>query len=308
MRVVGREHQHFLFDRSRAPAATVRPGDTVVFETLDACCGEVRSVEQLLARRKTDRPSNPMAGPVFVEAAEPGRTLTVEILSVNLDRDGFQLVGPNRGVVNDEIPEWTCDVFRVEGNRVIFPSGIEAAADPVIGQFGNAPAGEPTNLPNPLGGNIDCPHVRVGAKLYLPIEVPGALFSLGDVHACQGDGEVVGAPEIGARVTVRLGLLPHQHSDWFMIEDATCWHSCCAADTEAEASRLAVWQNARFLARTHRIELKDALILLTLIGELSIPRRGKWGAHNPVVCSSIPKGLLEQALRACRAEGRLRQG
>ena len=61
---------------------------------------------------------------------------------------------------------------------------------------------------------MDVPAARVGARIYIPIETPGALFSLGDVHACQGDGEVVGAPEIASRVTVRFGVLPHRHSEW----------------------------------------------------------------------------------------------
>ncbi|MCC7519945.1 MAG: acetamidase/formamidase family protein [Verrucomicrobiae bacterium] len=297
---IGNQQQHFLFDRRLKPAATIRPGDAVTFVTQDACLGEVRSVEQFLQRRATDRPSNPMTGPVFVAGAKPGHTLVVEIQRIELDPDGFQLIGPNRALVRDEIPEWTCYAFRVEGERVIFPNGLEVPAAPVIGQFGNAPAGEPTNLPNPLGGNVDCPHVRVGAKLHIPIEVDGALFSLGDVHACQGDGEVVGAPEIGARVTVGFDLVPHRHADWFMIEDATHWRTCCAADTEEEASRLALWQNAHFVARTQRVALKDALVLLTLLGELSIARRGKWGAHNPVVCASFSKQRLTEAVRRYR--------
>jgi len=300
MIVVGKPHQHFLFDRQLPPVARVEPGDEVIFDTLDACCGEVRTVEQLMARRKTDRKSNPMNGPVFIEGAKPGGTLVVEILRIELDADGFQLIGPNRAIIQDEVPEWTCYVFRIEGRRVIFPNGMEVAADPVIGQFGNAPAGEPTNLPNPLGGNIDCPFVKTGAKLHLPIEVEGAIFSLGDLHACQGDGEVVGAPEIGGRVAVRFQVLPQRVAEWFMVEDAACWHALHSAETEAEAARQAVLQNARFISRTQRVEFKDALILLTLTGRLSLSRTQKWGTHGPVACSSFSKGELMQALRRYR--------
>jgi amidase len=296
VKIVPKECQHFLFDKQLAPVLTVAPGESVTFQTLDACCGEVRSVEQFLARRKTDRKSNPINGPVFIEGAKPGGTLVVEIVGVELDRDGFQLIGPNRGIVRDEVPEWTCYAFRVEGDRVTFPNGLVVHAMPVIGQFGNASAGEPTNLPGPLGGNMDCPFVRAGAKLFIPIAVPGALFSLGDVHACQGDGEVVGAPEIGARVTVRFDVREGRHSDWFMIEDAMHWYTCGTAQTEAEAARLATLENARFIQRTQGIEFKDALILLTLIGRLSLSRTQKWGAHNPVVCASFSKAELTRAM------------
>ena len=293
--LIDHRHQHFLLDARLAPVLTVKPGAEVTFQTLDACCGEVRSVEQFLARRKTDRPSNPMTGPVFVEGAEPGHTLVVEILNIQLDPDGFQLIGPQRAIIQDEIKDWTCYAFQVRGDRVIFPNGLEVPVDPVIGQFGNAPAGEPTSHPNPLGGNQDCPAVRTGVKLYLPVAVKGALFSLGDVHACQGDGEVVGAPEIGARVTVRIELLPHPHSPRYMIEDATHWHTCGTGETEAEAVKVAVFANAHFIEQRYGLAWKDALILLTLIGRLNVSRTAKWGTQGPVVCSSFSKELAEKA-------------
>lgn len=295
---IDRSHIHFLFDQSLPPVAAAKPGETLEFETLDACCGEVRAVEDLHARRKLGRPSNPMTGPVFIEGASPGGTLVVEILKVELDAEGFQLIGPRRGIIRDEVTDWTCYAFKVVGKQIRFPNGMRVPVDPVIGQFGNAPAAEPTTKPNPLGGNQDCPWVRVGSKLYIPIAVPGALFSLGDVHACQGDGEVVGAPEIGARVTVRFDVLPQRHAEWFMIEDDKHWHSCHAADTEAEAARQAVFQNATFIATTHNIPLKDALIFLTLQGKLSISRTAKWADHNPVVCSSFSKKRAAEAMRS----------
>lgn len=303
MTFVAKNPDKFFFDRRLEPVAKVQPGEPVVFETWDTCRGEVRSAEQFLAHRRAGSlPGSPLTGPVFVEGAAPGDTLVVDILKVELDADGFQLIGPDRAIIRDEVPDWTCHVFHAEGNRVRFPNGLEVAADPVIGTFGNAPAGDPTNFPNPLGGNLDVPAARTGARLYIPIAAPGALFSLGDVHACQGDGEVVGAPEIGAKVTVRFDVRGGRHSDWLMIEDAAHWHSPCSAETEAEAARRAVFQNARLIERAHAVAFKDALIYLTLAGALSISRTGKWvrGTLPPVVCSSFPKEGLRQALTAYR--------
>jgi amidase len=301
MKLIEKKYNHPLFDRDLPPVATVQPGAELVFETLDACCGEVRSVEQLIEfRKKPPRAGDPLTGPVYIQGAKPGHTLTVDILRIELDADGFQLIGPNRAIIRDEVPDWTCYAFRAENGRLIFPNGINVPASPLIGTFGNAPAGKPTSCPNPLGGDIDCPYVRVGARLYIPVEVEGALFSLGDIHACQGDGEIVGAPEIGGRVAVRLGLLPHRQAEGFMIEDAEDWHSCGTADNEGEAAKLAVFQNARFLCKKYAVELKDALILLTLIGRLTISRTAKWGSHNEVVCSSFSKNGVENALRAYR--------
>jgi amidase len=181
---------------------------------------------------------------------------------------------------------------------------MELPIDPVVGTFGNAPAGGPTNLANRLGGNYDVPAVKTGSKLYLPIEVRGALFSLGDVHARQGDGEVVGAPEIGARVTIRLSLLDGPHSESVMIEDAIHWHTPCPGETEAEAARLAVFRNADFISRLHNITLKDALILLTMVGRLSISRTGEWATHHQIVCSSFAKETVRQAVANYHGDNR----
>ena len=299
MNVIEKNCNHELFDRALPPVLTVQPGAEVIFETLDPCCGEVRSLEQLIEfRKKPPRLGDPLTGPVFIQGAMPGQTLTVDILRIDLDSDGFQLIGPNRAIIRDEVPDSTVYAFRAVDGRLLFPNGMDVPAEPMIGAFGTAPAGAPTSCPNLLGGNIDCPYVRMGARLHIPVEVEGALFSLGDIHGRQGDGEVVGAPEIGARVTVRLGLLPNQQAEGFMIEDAEEWHSCRTGENEGAAARQAVFQNARFLSRAYSAEFKDALILLTMIGRLTISRTAKWGPHSEVVCASFSKRLAQDAFRA----------
>ena len=298
MKTISSKHHHPRFDKSLPPVVTVVPGEEVVFETLDACYGEVRTLDQLMRyRQQPSRGGDPVTGPVYVDGARPGDTLVVEVRSIELVSPGFQLIGPDRGIIVDEVPDWTFYEVTADRDRIRLANGLEFVAQPVIGCFGNAPAGEPTNQAGPLGGNYDVPAVRAGCRLYIPIEVPGGLFSLGDVHARQGDGEIAGAPEIGARVTAQLDVRPGRHSEWFMIEDATSWHSAIAADTEAAAARLAVFQNARFIERNWGVAWKDALIILSIIGCLSICRSGKWGRHGPVVCSSFSKSELRDALR-----------
>jgi amidase len=296
MTIVDKTHLHFAFDRDVPPALTIEPPREVTFETLDACSGRVRTGDQFLHYRAEKRQSGPLTGPVSVAGAELGGTLVVDVLNIELDPSGFQLVGPNRAIVENEVTRWTCYEVRNDDGRILLPNGIELPADPIIGTFGNAPAGRPSQDASRVGGNQDVPAVKVGCRLYIPIEVPGALFSLGDVHARQGDGEVVGAPEIGARVTVRLSVLGHKHSDWLMIEDKTHWHTACSGKDEYQAARRAVFHNADFITKTHNLELKDALILLTMIGGISICRTGAWGGLRPVVCSSFSKELLSKAV------------
>ena len=297
MKTISSTHHHQHFDKSLPPVATVAPGADVAFETLDACYGEVHSVEDFEHyRRQPSRGGDPVTGPVYVEGARPGDTLVVQIRGIEVSSPGFQLIGPDRAIIRDEIRDWTLYEVAPFRNQIRLSNGLEFPAKPVIGCFGNAPAGTPTWKPNPLGGNCDVPAVRAGCALYLPIEVPGALFSLGDVHARQGDGEVVGAPEIGARVTAHFEIEDGRRSEWFMIEDSASWHSAIAAESEAEAARQAVFQNARFIERSFSVAFKDALIILTMIGRLSISLTGKWGDTLPVVCSSFSKQALRDAL------------
>jgi len=296
MNIIESSFHHFRFDRDTKPVLSVKPGEIVTFHTLDACCGQVRTAEQFLHWRASKRRSGPLTGPVFVDRAAPGDTLVVDILDVKLDATGFQLIGPHRAIIEDEIPQWTCYEVRVEGMWMALPNGVRLPVDPVIGTFGNAPASEPTSLASRTGGNYDVPVAKIGSKLYIPIEVNGAIFSLGDVHACQGDGEVVGAPEIGAEVTVRLNLLGHRHSQWCMIEDAIHWHTPCSGENEYQAARRSVFQNAEFISTAYNIKLKDAMILLTMAGKLAISRTGSWGDHKPVVCSSFPKDVISKAV------------
>jgi amidase len=293
---IGIEHTHLLFDRAIAPVLRVRPGDTVTFDTLDACWGEVRSTEQFLRYRETNPHggSNPLTGPVFVEGARPGGGLVVEILTIDLAPEGFQLIGPNRGVVRDEVTEWNLQVVHAEAGRLRLDSGLTLPIEPVIGELGNARAqGEPTNKPNPCGGNLDVPQIGVGATVFLPVEVPGAIFSLGDVHARQGDGELVGAPEIGATVTVRFDLLDRRRADLPLVQRDQSISLCASAPTEAEAIRKGTFEAARLLQREHGLSLNDALFFLTMTAQLRCSRTAKWGDHEPVVTVGFSPELLE---------------
>ena len=296
MKIIRRGRPHKQFDKDNKPVLRVAPGEEVLFETVDPLGGEVHNVDQWLVflAQREKKSGGTLTGPVFVEGARPGDTLLVDILDIECDQPGFQLLGPDRAIVTDEVDTWTFHEVRVENGRVLLPNGIDLPYEPMIGTFGNAPAGEPTTLANRLGGNCDVPEVRVGARLYIPVEVNGALFSLTDVHARQGDGEIAGAPEIPARVTVRFGLLGRKHADWFMVEDDKHWYAPFTGKDEMEATRRAVFHNAEFISRTYDMTLADALILLTMIGRISISRAsGEWGPHSiPVVTSSFPKELV----------------
>jgi acetamidase/formamidase len=198
------------------PALRVKPGDTVVMQTLDALGYDREGVQ------RGELP-NPQSGPIWVEGAEPGNALEVTIVRLTPSRErGWtrfplapNVVDPERAAVLPErdTAEWALDLDA--GNaRLINPPPILAdlvlPLDPMIGCFGVAPAsGEAisTSTPGPHGGNMDWRGFRPGATVWFPVSVPGALFCAGDGHARQGDGEISGTGiEVSMEMELRFDL------------------------------------------------------------------------------------------------------
>jgi len=183
------------------PVAWVKPGEAVEVETWDAYGGVV-SPERTFQQAVEDGAVgalNPVTGPIYVEGAEAGDTLVVEILGIELPEWGGSSIIPGFGALEGwlNLMEPKTKVSYIKEDKVVYEADhgttLEIPADPFIGTIGVSPAYEAiqTLAPGPHGGNMDCPDVKPGNKLYLPVSQPGALFGLGDVHAVQGDGEIM---------------------------------------------------------------------------------------------------------------------
>ncbi|MEF8850803.1 MAG: acetamidase/formamidase family protein [Haloarculaceae archaeon] len=191
------ENVHSAWDNSLDPALTVEPGSVVRFECRDAVDRQidVESTPEDVLDVSFD-PVHPLTGPVAVEGAEPGDVLEVELLDLQHKGWGYNLFMPGEmglGLLPEEFPDPGLYVWDLEGDVGHFVDGIEVPLDPFPGVAGVAPAadGEHDTLPpRSVGGNMDVKHLTAGSTLYLPVEVEGALFSTGDCHAAQGDGEV----------------------------------------------------------------------------------------------------------------------
>lgn len=201
---------------SLSPALRIADGDTVVSETLDAAGYDKNDVQQ--APR-----GNPMNGPIFVEGAEPGDSLKVEILGMVPTRDtGFtgsvlasNVVDPRdvRALPQSDKAIWRIDREALTARLSEPVAGLEAFVlplSPMIGCFGVAPSlGQAisTATSGEFGGNMDYRLLGPGTTIWFPVSAPGALFFLGDCHAVQGDGEIVGTGiETTFEVTVRLSV------------------------------------------------------------------------------------------------------
>jgi acetamidase/formamidase len=242
---VSSDQIHTYWSNALEPVLTVQPGETVVFETLEASYGHVaRNVRELSqpgldaalieiiaadAYPKREHPDrdpaitggHALTGPVAIEGAEPGDTLVVEIVDIAPAAWGYTSCSPDAarlGLLNDDLGDldrsvhWYFDLRN--GDYADFRPGIRIPFGPHPGVMGIAQA-EPGQLstipPRVNGGNMDIRHLQPGATLYLPVQAPGALFSTGDVHFAMGDGEVTGTGiEMNADVSLRFELLKGQ--------------------------------------------------------------------------------------------------
>jgi acetamidase/formamidase len=186
---------HFTWDVSNEPVLTIESGDTVVYRTRDVSDNQITpaSTADQIPTLDWER-VYPLAGPVRVEGAEPGDTLAVEILDLHTLGWGYSLIIPGLGLLPDDFPEPYLRFFDLSGGEYAFlREDVAIPIEPFLGTMGVCPAGasrQPVMPPGTFGGNMDTRQLVRDATLYLPVQVAGALFSCGDAHAAQGDGEV----------------------------------------------------------------------------------------------------------------------
>jgi len=205
------QHHHLRWDRAQPSVLTIGAGETVELDCLDASGGRIQrhSSAADIANLDPDR-ANPVTGPIYVDGAEPGDVLSVDILDFGLNDWGWTALIPGFGLLTEDFPEPYLCISTYTNAQVELAPGLTVPLRPFPGTIGVAPAsGEPLPLipPHAAGGNIDTRDLVAGARLLLPVQVPGALLSIGDTHAAQGDGEVCGtAVETALRVRVKIDV------------------------------------------------------------------------------------------------------
>ena len=191
------------------PAGYCKSGETVVFETRDCYDNTITSSERPLGDR--EGLSNPVTGALYVEGAEVGDILKVEIEDIKLRSWGVMRSSTTAGVFHEKYEKREAIIFQVKDNKIYFDDKLILDADPMIGVIGTAPIekeGIPTTTPGKHGGNMDCKKIVKGSTIYLPVNVKGGLLSMGDIHALMGDGEVfICGLEIAGEITVKVSVL-----------------------------------------------------------------------------------------------------
>jgi acetamidase/formamidase len=206
---------HYGWDNSFAPAVRIAPGESLEFEVVDASGGQLSPASTVDDVGRLDFARiNPVSGPVYIDGAEPGDILKVTVLSFAPSGWGWTANIPGFGLLAEEFNEPALHVWRYD-NRALTPSAFGSWArvplKPFAGTIGVAPAEPGCHSivpPRRVGGNMDLRDIAAGSELHLPVEVAGAVFSVGDTHAAQGDGEVCGtALESPMSVALRFDLV-----------------------------------------------------------------------------------------------------
>lgn len=215
----GAQH-HFGWDNSMEPAQRVEPGATILFHCQDSSAGQLGPSSTVADVAVLDFGRiNPVSGPVYVDGAEPGDALKVTIDSfVPQARDGagfgWTANIPGFGLLADQFPDPALQIWKFDTSTMepaLFGREGRVPLKPFAGTIGNAlaePGLHSVVPPRRVGGNLDIRDLAAGTTLYLPVKVAGALFSVGDTHAAQGDGEVCGtAIESPMDVVLKLELV-----------------------------------------------------------------------------------------------------
>ena len=258
--------------RENPPVARAKSGDTVCFETLDCFGGQLQREDQLLGGLDWSC-INPATGPLFIEGAKPGDVLKVEILNIELADHGVMVDAPGEGVTGSAVTRETTRILPVKAGMIHFNEKLVFPIRPMIGVIGTAPAGEgiDTGTPGPHGGNMDCTRIGMGATLYLPVNVEGALLAMGDLHARMGDGEVeVCGVEISGAVTVRVTVVKNCNLPTPFLTNTKVAAAIYSAKTVDEACVGATMAMHRFLMQELGMNEHEAGMLLSVAGNLRI--------------------------------------
>jgi acetamidase/formamidase len=287
-RTIHSVHRHYGWDNSFPPVATVAPGTTLCFECFDAGNGHFGpgSTAADVATLDFTR-VNPVTGPVFVDGAEPGDALKVTIGELEPSGTGWTANIPGFGLLADYFPEPALHLWSYDATGrapALYGPGGRVPLKPFAGTIGLAP-GEPglhsVVPPRRVGGNMDIRDLNAGAVLYLPVEVAGGLFSVGDTHAAQGDGEVCGtAIESAMAVTLTFDLIKGANFAFPRFEapglvtrhiDAAGYDVTTGIGPDLmDNARAAVSGMIELLGKRERMAAVDAYMLCSVVGDLRI--------------------------------------
>lgn len=291
------------------PVLRVEPGTVIDVATEDCFNGRVRSTDDLPSTVCDLSSMNPVSGPIEILGAEPGDLLAVHFVSITPTRDwavsstfphfGALTTSHQTPMLHEALEErvWRYDVD-VSAGTVTYharTSDLEVVLDldPFHGTVGVAPAGGEvisTLTPAAHGGNMDTPELRAGTTLYLPVNVPGAMLSLGDGHCRQGEGEICGvAVEAAMKTRIIVDLIEGAAPAWPRIESDDFWITTGSVRGLTDANRIAQSELVGWLQELTDLDPLDALQLISQAGLAPV---GNAVDTNYTMVGKLPTAIL----------------
>src|SRR6202163_1330120 len=291
---------------SATPVARVKPGDIIETNTLDAFGNVLKKPGDTQSMVKGD---NPLTGPFYVEGAQPGDTLAVKFLDVQVDgNQGVGAFAPGFGALNETgytpmlhqpLPEkiWFYPIDKAS-NTATFQAldskfSVKIPLHPFFGCIGVAPAGGEARssiVPAEFGGNMDAPEASVGNTVYFPVNVPGGLLYMGDGHAAMGDGEIAGsAIEVPLKARVQLSVIKGRTISWPQFENDDAIMTVGAYRPLDDAVRIAFTELVGLIHKDYGLSELDAYELLSKVAKIHL---NEMVDPNYVVVASVEKKYL----------------
>jgi acetamidase/formamidase len=281
----------FTYCYAHPPALRIKPGDTVITNTMDASTDALTPADKTLSGKIDLSRVNPQTGPFYVEGAEPGDTLVVKIDKIELNRDWgwgasipfFGALAPEykTQMVTPPAPDrvfiWHLDKSRMVGTLNLPNSKIgkvEVPLRPFFGTIGTAPSGKEcisSLVPGPHGANMDFNEVVQGVTMHFPVFEKGALFMLGDGHAAQGDGEIDGAAiETSFNVQFTVNLIKGKKINWPRLINDKAIMTIGSTRPLIDALRIACTDMVNWLVEDYGFEKYEAVQLLGQTASIEI--------------------------------------
>ena len=272
MQKISKEAIIYAMSAQNKPVLHVEPGTRIQFETWDALHGQVKSAGDGFGELDWNR-VNPATSPVFVTGAEAGDILSVKIESIEVAETGIVMCGRDMGVMGPFLRGNTTKIVSIKDGMAHFSDSLKLPLNKMIGVIGVAPkSGEiPNGEPGPHGGNMDCKEIREGAEVLLPVNVPGALLAMGDLHAVMADGEIgISGLEVSGCVTAVIDVIKNRDLPLPMILNDSHVMTIASDEDLYMAVESAVSNMVSYLTKIEGFTMEDAVMLISLAADVRI--------------------------------------
>ena len=261
----------YTMSAENEPVLHISEGESFCLEVEDCYSGHLRSSHDTFTREMWST-VNPATGPVHVEGSKAGDILRVDVKHIRTRDYAVMCVEEGSGALGEYIEGIETSIYPIKDEALVLGEELSIPIRPMIGVIGTAPEGEaiPNGTPGEHGGNMDCKEITAGSRVYLPVNVEGALLSVGDLHAVMGDGEVcICGAEVSGEVTMRTQVV-RSFLPTPCVETEDHIHFIGSALSLDECEKIVLEKTHSYLTRALDLKPNEAARIMSLVGNLHV--------------------------------------